>query len=206
MSRSLRALVPVSAVLCAGLAASLVHRQLHDPVRPGGAPPAPAEAQLEAPPTPLPPAGSPSELAERTAAQAQGWRRPPPTEHWLHDGAEHDNKKKRKDWIAFIHKAPPELDWKAVERANGLAQIAKRNELAGRWTSSTNGDPRVHPGCQPGRLNVKERVEEGKNASCDGSCQRRSARGAARPRWQVARALLRAGLKPGDVVYRPVSQ
>jgi len=48
-------------------------------------------------------------------------------------------------------------------------------------TGCTRGDPRVQTACQPGRLNVKERVDEGKNTSWDGSCQRRSARGAARP-------------------------
>ena len=120
MSRTLRALVPAAAVLSASLAAALVHQQLTDPVRPGLAPDV-ASA----------PAVDPAELAERTAARAERWRRPPPTEHWLHDGAEHDNKKKRKDWIKYIHKAPPTVDWKVIERVNGLAQIAKRNALAG---------------------------------------------------------------------------
>jgi hypothetical protein len=163
MSRTIRALVPAAAVLCASVAAALVHRQLTDPVRPGeSAGPnhqAPRAPDLQA--VPLLPAADPAELAARTAQRAERFRRPPPTEHWLHDGAEHDNKKKRKAWISSIHKAPPELDWKAVERANGLAQIAKRNELAGRWTSSTNGDPRVHPVCPRGRLTVKGPVEIG---------------------------------------------
>ncbi len=132
MSRTIRALVPAAAVLCASVAAALVHRQLTDPVRPGeSAGPnhqAPRAPDLQA--VPLLPAADPAELAARTAQRAERFRRPPPTEHWLHDGAEHDNKRKRKDWIAFIHKAPPELDWKAIERDNGLAQIAKRNSLA----------------------------------------------------------------------------
>ena len=117
MSRTLRALVPAAAVLSASVAAALVHQQLTDPARP--------EVVSE-----TAPAANPAELAARTAERAQRWRRPPPTEHWLHEGAEHDNKKKRKDWIRFIHKAPPDVDWKAMERANGLAQIDKRNALA----------------------------------------------------------------------------
>jgi photosystem II stability/assembly factor-like uncharacterized protein len=133
MSRSLRALVPAAIVLSASVAAALVHRQLTDPPRPGIALPTNPSllpGSLQTPASELPAAANPAELAERTAARAEGWRRPPPTEHWLHDGAEHDNKKKRKAWISSIHKAPPELDWKAIERENGLAQIAKRNALA----------------------------------------------------------------------------
>ena len=45
----------------------------------------------------------------------------------------------------------------------------------------TRGNPRVQVACQPGVLDVKERVEEGENAPWDGSRERRSARGACRP-------------------------
>ena len=133
MSRPLRALVPAAAVLSASVAAALVHKQLTDPARPGVVSPAvvPVVAPPAAQTATLPPAADPAELAARTAERAERWRRPPPTEHWLHDGAEHDNKQKRKAWISYIHKAPPDVDWKAIERDNGLAQIAKRNALAG---------------------------------------------------------------------------
>ncbi len=137
MSRTLRALLPASAVLAASMAAALVHRQLTDPVRPGvdGSPLSTEDAvdkAIEEVLEPaLPPATSPEELAQRLAAEAERFRNPPPTEHWLHDGAEQENKKARKDWIKYIHKAPPGVDWKASERVNGLAQIAKRNALAG---------------------------------------------------------------------------
>ncbi len=129
MSRTLRALVPAAAVLSASIAAALVYTQLRDPARPGEATVSPAPA-VATPAAELPPATTPEELAEQTAARAERWRRPPPTEHWLHDGAEQDNKQRRKGWIEYIHKAPPDVDWKAVERANGLAQIDKRNALA----------------------------------------------------------------------------
>jgi photosystem II stability/assembly factor-like uncharacterized protein len=56
---------------------------------------------------------------------------PAPTEHWLGEGAEQKNSTARKAWIKSMHRAPPEFDPEKVERTNGLAQIAKRNALAG---------------------------------------------------------------------------
>ncbi len=57
---------------------------------------------------------------------------PPPTEHWAGEGAESRNKKARKAWMNdWAHRAPPDVDYKEIERANGLAQVAKRNALAG---------------------------------------------------------------------------
>jgi hypothetical protein len=58
--------------------------------------------------------------------------RPPPTEHVLDSGAERKQKDARKAWFRERHKAPPEVDWKERERANGRAQIDKRNALRGR--------------------------------------------------------------------------
>lgn len=84
---------------------------------------------------------------------------PPPTEHWLGEGAEERNKKARKDWFKELHRTPPDVDWKAQERDNGLAQIAKRNAIAeglldgtaaagveGRWVErgSNNQAGRMH--------------------------------------------------------------
>ncbi len=48
------------------------------------------------------------------------------------EGALEQRKRERKAWIEERHKAPPEIDWRAVERENGLRQIAKRNGLATR--------------------------------------------------------------------------
>ncbi len=56
----------------------------------------------------------------------------PPTEHWIHEDAEMTNKARRKSWFKERHRAPEGTDWKAMERANGIAQIAKRNQLAKR--------------------------------------------------------------------------
>ncbi|MBO84614.1 MAG: hypothetical protein CL927_04595 [Deltaproteobacteria bacterium] len=46
--------------------------------------------------------------------------RPPPTENWLGENAESDNKARRKAHYARIHRAPPGVDWKLIERDNGL--------------------------------------------------------------------------------------
>ena len=56
----------------------------------------------------------------------------PPTEHWVHQDAEMSNKAARKQWFRERHRAPPDVDWKAVERQNGLEVIARRNAIGKR--------------------------------------------------------------------------
>ncbi len=121
MPRPLRALVPAAAVLSASIAAALVHKQLTDPVRPGLSESTRAVAATVQPP---------ADPSGRADGPSPRWRRPPPTEIWQGEDDESDNKRKRQDWIEFIHKAPPGVDWRAREHANGLAQIDKRNALA----------------------------------------------------------------------------
>ncbi|HCH63093.1 MAG TPA: hypothetical protein DFR83_09830, partial [Deltaproteobacteria bacterium] len=58
--------------------------------------------------------------------------RPPPTENWLGENAESDNKARRKAHYARIHRAPPGVDWKLIERDNGLRRLSRRNTLATR--------------------------------------------------------------------------
>jgi MYXO-CTERM domain-containing protein len=56
---------------------------------------------------------------------------PPPTEHWLDEDAEKaENKARRKAWHKRMHRAPPDVDWKAIELENGREQLVKRNALA----------------------------------------------------------------------------
>lgn len=78
---------------------------------------------------------------------------PRPTEDVLDEGAEARQKTRRKAWFEHRHQAAPGVDWRALERANGEAQIEKRNALAGRerlvlspWTErgSQNQAGRVH--------------------------------------------------------------
>jgi MYXO-CTERM domain-containing protein len=56
--------------------------------------------------------------------------RPPPTENWLEDIAEGVQKKNRKAWFKELHRTGPGVDYKEIERQNGLDQLAKRNQLA----------------------------------------------------------------------------
>ncbi len=67
---------------------------------------------------------------ETSSATELAPRLPRPTEHWLDEEAEEFQKERRKAWFEERHKAPPEVDWRAVERANGEAQVEKRNRLA----------------------------------------------------------------------------
>ncbi len=55
---------------------------------------------------------------------------PAPTEHRLGEGNEAENKAARKRWFAELHRAAPDVDWKAIERANGVAEMERRNSLA----------------------------------------------------------------------------
>lgn len=54
---------------------------------------------------------------------------PQPTENFLDEDAEEEQTPKRKKWFEHRHQAGPGVDWRALERANGEAQIEKRNRL-----------------------------------------------------------------------------
>jgi len=77
---------------------------------------------------------------------------PQPTEHQLDEEAEERQVEKRKEWFEHRHRSGPGVDWRALERANGEAQIAKRNALgatafgANAWVErgSENQAGRVH--------------------------------------------------------------
>ncbi len=73
-----------------------------------------------------PPPGQAPEAAARAARPVF----PPPTENWLSEDAESTNKLRRKAHYALMHRAPPGVDWKAVELGNGLARIHRRNHIA----------------------------------------------------------------------------
>ena len=73
---------------------------------------------------------SPQPAADSPVPSGELRSQPPPTEHWLGEGAEARNKADRKAFYNFIHRAPPGVDWRAVERRNGLARIARRNALS----------------------------------------------------------------------------
>src|SRR5688572_30033980 len=55
---------------------------------------------------------------------------PPPTEHVLGEDAEQNNKDARRRWFEQMHRTAPGDDWREIERRNGLAEMARRNQLA----------------------------------------------------------------------------
>ncbi len=55
---------------------------------------------------------------------------PAPTEHLQDEDAEQLNKAARHAWVEGMHRAAPGVDWREVERANGLAAMERRNQLA----------------------------------------------------------------------------
>src|SRR5436190_12169790 len=79
---------------------------------------------------------------------------PEPTENWLEEEAEANNRAGRERWLEELHRAPPDVDWRAIERANGEREQARRNALArgaskaaiDRWTEigSSNLAGRMH--------------------------------------------------------------
>ena len=54
---------------------------------------------------------------------------PLPTEHVLDEGAESSHKSARKRWMAEMHRVAPDVDWKAIERQNGLKEMGRRRDL-----------------------------------------------------------------------------
>lgn len=56
-----------------------------------------------------------------------GW--PAPTEHHLDIDAEKRNKRGRKAFVEELHRAAPDVDWREIEKANGLAEQERRRQL-----------------------------------------------------------------------------
>jgi len=51
---------------------------------------------------------------------------PAPTEHLLSEDAEERNREGRERWLEEMHRAGPGVDWRAIERENGLARMEQR--------------------------------------------------------------------------------
>jgi MYXO-CTERM domain-containing protein len=69
-------------------------------------------------------------LTRATSPSGRTLPLPPPTENWLDHDAEQNQKKARKAWMAQMRKGAPDVDWRATERRNGLAQQDRRNAMA----------------------------------------------------------------------------
>jgi hypothetical protein len=96
-----------------------------------------------------------------TARDALAREHPAPTEHWLDEDAESTQKERRKAWFEERHKAPPEVDWRAIERANGLLQIEKRNRLAGSTHATLSQWVERGSDNQSGRIHAAARSTDG---------------------------------------------
>jgi photosystem II stability/assembly factor-like uncharacterized protein len=62
---------------------------------------------------------------------------PAPTENWLREKAEEENKEKREAWIESLHRAAPGTDWRAIEAENRAAAIIERQGRAAAGERST---------------------------------------------------------------------
>ena len=67
---------------------------------------------------------------------------PRPTEHVLDEDAEARNKAGRKKWMEEMHRAAPDVEWREIERRNGLAEMARRRAMAGTEAMMGAGGPR----------------------------------------------------------------
>jgi photosystem II stability/assembly factor-like uncharacterized protein len=83
---------------------------------------------------------------------------PRPTEDFLDEDAEERQSARRRAWLEHRHQAGPGVDWRALERANGEAQIEKRNRLAAAL-------PATSPWVERGSENLAGRVHAAALAS-----------------------------------------
>ena len=72
-----------------------------------------------------------------------------------------DHKMRRKRWFADLHRAPPGVDWKAIERENGIALQARRNAMAGARGASESQWREKGSENQAGRSHVARRSLDG---------------------------------------------
>jgi hypothetical protein len=86
-------------------------------------------AQQAEPQAALAPAPSPLDVVRYDNASASLADWPAPTEHHLDIDAEKRNKRGRKKFIEELHRAAPDVDWRAIEKGNGLAEQERRRQL-----------------------------------------------------------------------------
>jgi photosystem II stability/assembly factor-like uncharacterized protein len=81
-------------------------------------------------------------------------RLPPPTVHRLDPDAERRNHDARKKWIEQIHRTAPGVDWRAIERQNGLDRMERRKELLAQRTLPSPAWTEVGSRNLAGRMHV----------------------------------------------------
>ncbi len=90
---------------------------------------------------------------------------PQPIGHVLEDGSEKLNKKRRKAWFSERHRAPPRVDYKQVERINGLMQTEKRNQLALAPATAMDTDAPIPEWAERGSSNQAGRMHVATHSS-----------------------------------------
>ena len=87
---------------------------------------------------------------------------PAPTEHLLRTDAEAQHHKAgRKAWIEELHRTAPEVDWRAIERANGAREQERRNRLAGLPFDGPGTWSEVGSSNQAGRMHAAAHSPDG---------------------------------------------
>ena len=77
----------------------------------------------------------------------------------LDEQVEERSREEREAWIERMHKAPPDVDWRAIERANGERQMARRKLLASSARSdAARSNAAVSPWHEVGSSNLACRM------------------------------------------------
>jgi len=90
--------------------------------------------------------------ATPTGDHEAGIGMPAPTDHLLDDDAEERQKEQRLRWIEEMHRTAPGVDWRAIERENGLREMERRADLLN--TSSTSRWGEIGSSNQAGRMHT----------------------------------------------------
>lgn len=101
--------------------------------------------------------------AGRVRGARLGLPEPVPLDEALRGDREFTQKSRRKAWFRELHKTPDGVDWRAIERENGLRQVQKRNALAGMAAPPELGGTWVERGSdnQAGRSHAAGRTPDG---------------------------------------------
>ncbi len=86
---------------------------------------------------------------------------PTPPGDWRDGEAKFEKKQRRKAWLKELHRAPPDVEWEALELDNGLAQVARRNGMAGRRAATDSPWSEKGSDNQAGRSMVTRRSLDG---------------------------------------------
>jgi photosystem II stability/assembly factor-like uncharacterized protein len=103
---------------------------------------------------------APSQTVTHAAQEplAQALVLPLPTEHFLDEDAERRHSEQRRAWRESLHRAAPDVDWRAIEVENGLREERRRGELALAALSSGSHPLQGGPWSEVGSANQAGRM------------------------------------------------